>query len=67
MLLLPAPNAFDRGRAANRSDLTRHALARPCFAPCNEIYDLCEISDLLIFVSFFASQSKGIKFFRLIF
>jgi len=27
-----------------------------------EISDLCEISDLLLFVSNFASQSKGIKF-----
>jgi len=28
----------------------------------SEIFDLCEISDLLLFVSYFASQSKGIKF-----
>jgi len=28
----------------------------------SEISDLCEISDLLFFVSYFASQSKGIKF-----
>ena len=28
----------------------------------NEISDLCEISDLLLFVSYFASLSKGIKF-----
>jgi len=28
----------------------------------SEISDLCEISDLLLFVSYFASQSKGIKF-----
>jgi len=27
----------------------------------NEISDLCEISDLLLFFSYFASQSKGIK------
>jgi len=27
-----------------------------------EIYDLCKISDLLVFVSYFASQRKGIKF-----
>jgi len=27
----------------------------------NEISDLSEISDLLLFVSYFASQSKGIK------
>jgi len=27
----------------------------------SEISDLCEISDLLFFVSYFASQSKGIK------
>jgi len=26
----------------------------------SEISDLCEISDLLLFVSYFASQSKGI-------
>jgi len=26
------------------------------------IYDLCEISDLLLFVSHFASQGKVIKF-----
>jgi len=26
------------------------------------ISDLCEISDLLLFVSSFASQSKGVKF-----
>ena len=28
----------------------------------NEIYDLCEISNLLLFVSYFASLRKGIKF-----
>jgi len=28
----------------------------------SEFSDLCEISDLLFFVSYFASQSKGIKF-----
>jgi len=28
----------------------------------SEISNLCEISDLLFFVSYFASQSKGIKF-----
>jgi len=28
----------------------------------SEISDLCEISDLLLFVSYFPSQSKGIKF-----
>jgi len=28
----------------------------------SEISDLCEISDWLLFVSYFASQSKGIKF-----
>ena len=28
----------------------------------NEISDLCEICDLLLFVSYFASQSKGKKF-----
>jgi len=28
----------------------------------NGITDLCEISDLLFFVSYFASQSKGMKF-----
>jgi len=28
----------------------------------SEISDLCEISDLLFFVRYFASQSKGIKF-----
>jgi len=28
----------------------------------SEISDLCEISDLLFFVSYFASQSKRIKF-----
>jgi len=28
----------------------------------SEISDLCEISDQLLFVSCFASQSKGIKF-----
>jgi len=27
-----------------------------------EISDLCEISDLSLFVSYFASQSKGMKF-----
>jgi len=28
----------------------------------SEISDLCEISDLLLLVSYFASQSKGVKF-----
>jgi len=28
----------------------------------SEISDLCEIADLLLFVSYFSSQSKGIKF-----
>jgi len=28
----------------------------------SEISDLCEISYLLLFVSYFASESKGIKF-----
>jgi len=28
----------------------------------SEISDLCEISDQLLFASYFASQSKGIKF-----
>jgi len=28
----------------------------------SEISDLCEISDLLLFVSYFASQSRGKKF-----
>jgi len=28
----------------------------------SEISDLCEISDLLLFVSYFASNSKGTKF-----
>jgi len=28
----------------------------------SEIYDLIEISDLLLFVSYFSSYSKGIKF-----
>jgi len=28
----------------------------------SEISELCEISDLLLFVSSFASQSEGIKF-----
>jgi len=28
----------------------------------SEIFDLCEIYDLLFSVSYFASQSKGIKF-----
>jgi len=28
----------------------------------SEISDLCEISDLLLFVSYFASQSEGMKF-----
>jgi len=28
----------------------------------NEISDLCEISDLLLFVSYFPFRSKGIKF-----
>jgi len=28
----------------------------------SEISDLCEISDLLLFVCYFASQSEGIKF-----
>jgi len=28
----------------------------------SEISDLCEISDLLLFFSYFASESKGIKF-----
>jgi len=28
----------------------------------SEVPDLFEISDLLLFVSYFASQSKGIKF-----
>ena len=28
----------------------------------SEISDLCEISDLLLFVSYFSSESKGIKF-----
>jgi len=28
----------------------------------SEISDLCEISDLLLFFSYFASQSKGTKF-----
>jgi len=27
----------------------------------SEISDLCEISDLLLFVKYFASQTKGIK------
>ena len=27
-----------------------------------EISDLCEISDLILLVSYFASQNKGIKF-----
>jgi len=33
----------------------------------SKIADLCEISDLLLFVSYFASQSKGIKIWRLLF
>jgi len=32
------------------------------FPVSSEISDLCEISDLLFFISYFASQSKGIKF-----
>jgi len=28
----------------------------------SEISDICDISDLLLFVSYFASQSEGIKF-----
>jgi len=28
----------------------------------SETSDLCEISDILFFVSYFASQSKGMKF-----
>ena len=28
----------------------------------SEISDLCEISDLILFVGYFVSQSKGIKF-----
>jgi len=27
----------------------------------SEISDLCEISDLLLFISYFASQIKGLK------
>ena len=38
------------------------ALEKRFFAPVSsEISDLCEISDLLLFVSYFASQSKGMK------
>ena len=33
-----------------------------CIRPVsNEISDLCEISDLLLFLSYFASQNKEIK------
>ena len=28
----------------------------------SEIYDLCEFSEQLLFVSYFAAQTKGIKF-----
>jgi len=47
--------------------LTHAAVARGpiwlcAFGPVlSEISDLCEISDLLLFVSYFASQSKGIQ------
>ena len=33
-----------------------------CSPVSSEISDLCEIFDLILFVSYFASQSKGIKF-----
>jgi len=34
----------------------------PCNSVSSEISDLCEISDLFLFVSYFASWSKGIMF-----
>jgi len=33
----------------------------PCNPVSSEITDLCEISDLLLFFSYFASQNKEIK------
>ena len=33
-----------------------------CLPVSSEISDLCEISDLLFLVSYFASQNKGIMF-----
>ena len=33
-----------------------------CLPVSSEISDLCEISELLLFVRYFASQSEGIKF-----
>jgi len=33
----------------------------------SEISDLCEISDLLLFVRYFASQSKELKFVDYVF
>ena len=48
-------------------DFSRHFLInKPCVIPyrapvSSEISDLCEISDLLLFLSYFASQNKEIK------
>ena len=33
-----------------------------CGPVLSEVSDLCEISDLSLFVSYFASQSEGMKF-----
>jgi len=42
--------------------LLTHILTLPGSPVSSEISDLCEISDLLLFVSYSASLSKGIKF-----
>jgi len=43
-------------------DILFSALLRFSFPVSSEISDLCQISDPLLFVSYFASQSKIIKF-----
>jgi len=62
-------DAFQKGsgaraaKLATSSDSGQISKTGPAPPPVsNEISDLCEISDLLLFVSYFASQSKIIKF-----
>ena len=58
-------NRLNRKRYPNRSKSTRILIfgrIGPQNPVSSEISDLCKISDLILFFSYFSSQSKGIKF-----
>ena len=52
----------DKSTHMGSSSRQKHAFQQWCYPVSSEISGLCEISDLLLLVSYFASQSKGIRF-----